>query len=139
VIAAIAGVALAGALVYGLLVLRRALPVAPSALDAALAVRPRPAKVESLDRAENIVAIAVASAGDAHWRLRPILREAAAAALHGRGIDLDADPDAARGVLGDEAFELVRADRPRPPDAFAPGVDPQALDRILARIEDLQR
>ena len=138
-IAAIAGVALAAALAYGLLLLRRALPVAPSALDAALAVRPRPAKVESLDRAENIVAIAVGSAGDAHWRLRPALREVAAAALHGRGVDLDADPGAARRLLGDEAFDLVRADRPKPPDAFAPGIDPDALDRVLTRLEELQR
>jgi hypothetical protein len=139
VIAAIAGVALAAALAYGLLLLRRALPVVPSPLDAALAVRPRPAKVESLDRAENIVAIAVASAGDAHWRLRPILREAARAALHGRGVDLDTDPESARRLLGDEAFEIVRADRPKPADAFAPGMGPQALERILARLEELQR
>jgi hypothetical protein len=139
VIAAIAGVALAGALAYGLLLLRRALPVAPSALDAALAVRPRAAKVDSLDRAENIVAIAVSSAGDTHWRLRPALREVATTALHGRGVDLDADPAAARRLLGDEAFELVRPDRPRPDDAFAPGIPPDALDRVLSRLEELQR
>jgi hypothetical protein len=139
VIAAIAGVALAAALAYGLLLLRRALPPAPSALDAALAVRPRAAKVESLDRAENIVAIALSNAGDMHWRLRPVLREVAAAALHDQGVELDGDPDAARRLLGDEAFELVRADRGKPADAFGPGVDPQALDRVLSRLEELQR
>jgi hypothetical protein len=139
VIAAIAGVALAGALAYGLLLLRRALPPSPSALEAALAVRPRAAKVDSLDRAENIVAISIASAGDAHFRLRPILREIADAALHNRGIDLDRDPDAARRALGDEGYELVRADRRRPADSFAPGIDPEALDRVLSRLEELRR
>jgi hypothetical protein len=138
-IAAIAGVVLAAALAYGLLLLRRALPPAPSALDAALAVRPRAAKVESLDRAENIVAIAVSNAGDTHWRLRPVLREAAVAALHGRGVDLDGDPDAARRLLGEETFELVRADRPRPADPFGPGIPPAALERVFARIEEIQR
>jgi hypothetical protein len=139
VIAAIAGVALACALAYGLLLLHRALPTAPSALEAALAVRPRAAKVDSLDRAENVSAIAIASAGDAHFRLRPILREIADAALHNRGIDLDRDPDAARRALGDEGYELVRADRPRPADSFAPGIDPEALDRVLSRLEELRR
>jgi hypothetical protein len=139
VIAAIAGLALAAALVYGLLLLRRALPVAPSALDAALAVRPRAAKVESLDRAETVVAIAVSNAADTHWRLRPLLRDVAAAALHGRGVDLDGDPAAARGLLGAEAWELVRRDRPRPADTFGPGVPADALERILARLEELQR
>ena len=138
-IAALAGLALAAALTYGLLLLRRALPVAPSALDAALAVQPRPAKVESLDRAENIVVIAVSNAGDTHWRLRPLLRDVAAAALQERGVDLDGDPARARAMLGDEAWELVRFDRAKPPDPFGPGVPPEALDRIFTVLEELQR
>jgi hypothetical protein len=139
VIAVLGTIAVAAVLAYGLLLLRRALPAAPSALDAALAVRPRAEKVESLDRAENLVAVAVSSAGDTHWRLRPVLRDVAAAALHGRGIDLDGDPDAARAMLGDEAWEVVRPDRPKPDDAFGPGIAPDALERVLAVLEELQR
>jgi hypothetical protein len=139
VIAALGAIAVAAALAYGLLLLRRALPVAPSALDAALAVRPRAEKVESLDRAENVVAIAVSNAGDTHFRLRPVLRDAAAAALHGRGIDLDGEPATARALLGEEAWELVRPDRPRPAETLGPGIAPAALDRVLATLEELQR
>ena len=138
-IAVLATIAVAAVLAYGLLLLRRALPAAPSALDAALAVRPRAEKVESLDRAENLVAVAVSSAGDTHFRLRPVLRDAAAAALHGHGVDLGRDPAAARALLGEEAWELVRADRPRPEDALAPGIAPAALDRVLTTLEELQR
>jgi hypothetical protein len=139
VIAAIAGVAVAAALAYAFLLLRRALHVAPSALDAALVRRTPAAKVDSLDRAEGLIVIALSNAGDVHWRLRPVLREVAGAALHGRGVDLDGDAAAARALLGGEAWELVRADRPRPPDVFAPGIPPVALDRVLAVLEDLQR
>jgi hypothetical protein len=139
VIAALAGVAVAVALAYGLLLLRRALPVAPSALDVALARRTPRAKVDSLDRAESLVVIALSNAGDVHWRLRPVLRDVAAAGVQGRGVDLDGDPAAARALLGDEVWELVRADRPRPSDTFAPGLSPAALDRVVAVLEDLQR
>jgi hypothetical protein len=132
-------VAVAAAVVYGLVLLRQALPIAPGALDAAVAGRPRPDKIESLERAETLVAVAVASAGDVQWLLRPVLREVAETALHGRGIDLDADADPARALLGDEVWEIVRADRPRPDDALAPGIAADALDRVLARLEDLAR
>jgi hypothetical protein len=139
VIAALGGMALAAALAYGLVLLRRALPTAPSPFDAALAPRGRVATIDSIERAENIVLIAVASAGDTHFRLRPMLREVAAAALHGRGIDLDSNPEAARAVLGDETWELVRPDRPRPAEAFAPGIDRAALERVFARLEEVTR
>jgi hypothetical protein len=139
VIAAIAGVVVAAALAYGLLLLHRALPVASSPFDAALHPRRRPAVVDSLDRAENLVAISISTAGDTHWRLRPVVRDVAAAALHGRGVELDRDPDAARALLGEEAWELVRADRPRPPDGFGPGIAPDALARVLDVLEELQR
>jgi hypothetical protein len=137
VIAALGGLVLAAVLGYGLVLLRRALPAAPSPFDAALAPRGRPAKVDSLERAENVVLIAIAGAGDTHFRLRPMLREVAAAALHGRGVDLDTDPEAARAVLGEETWELVRPDRPRPAEAFAPGIDRAALERVFARLEEV--
>jgi len=137
VIGALAGVAVASALAYALLLLRRTLPVAPSALDAALARRAPAATFDSLDRAQGLTVIALSNAGDVHWRLRPVLREVAGAALHGRGVDLDGDAPAARALLGDEAWELVRADRPRPADPFAPGIPAPALDRVLAVLEEL--
>jgi hypothetical protein len=139
VIAAIGAVVAAAALAYGLLLLHRALPTRPSAFDAALARRRRAVVVESLDRAENLVAISVATAGDVHWRLRPVVRDVAAAALRGRGIELDSDPGAARAMVGEEAWDLIRPDRPRPPDAFAAGIAPAALAGVLDRLEELGR
>ena len=40
-----------------------------------------------------------------------------------------ASPDAARRALGDDAWEIVRADREPPRDRFAPGLDVAALRR----------
>ena len=92
----------------------------------------------SLAEAERVTWGAIANAGDAHWRLRPVLRDVATPALHARGIDLDGDPVAVRALIGNEAWELVRPDRPRPDDPFAPGMPPAALARILRSLEDLQ-
>jgi hypothetical protein len=78
----------------------------------------------------------MAGAGHAQHRLIPILREAAAARLGSRhGIELERKPAAARALLGEETWELLRSDRPAPEDRFAPGV-PRA--RVVATIERLE-
>ena len=91
------------------------------------------------ERLERVVSIATTHAGDLHLRLRPILREIAADGLRRRGVELDAQPQAAQKLLAPETWELVRPDRPRPDDAFAPGLAPKRLDAVLDDLEALLR
>jgi hypothetical protein len=113
-------------------------PARFSAFDAAL--RPRTTRdepVATLERTTRDTALGVSRAVDLHVRLRPILREIAAQRLVARrGIDLDAQPDAVRAVIGDDAFQLLRPDRVAPTDRLAPGIGPAELRRLL---DDLER
>jgi hypothetical protein len=90
-----------------------------------------------LARLDRVVSTATTHAGDLHLRLRPILREIAADGLHRHGVDLDADPAAARALLAPGTWELVRPDRPQPGDAFAPGLPAAQLDAVLDDLEAL--
>ena len=63
-------------------------------------------------RIEREITLGTSSAGHLHTRLLPLLREAAAARL---GVDLELRPSA-RARLGDDAWELLRPDRPEPDD-----------------------
>jgi hypothetical protein len=91
------------------------------------------------ERLDRVVTIATTHAGDLHLRLRPILREIAADGLRRRGVELDTQPQAAQKLLAPETWELVRPDRPRPDDAFAPGLAPKRLDAVLDDLEALLR
>ena len=91
------------------------------------------------ERLDRVVTIATTHAGDLHLRLRPILREIAVDGLHRHGVELDAQPQAAQKLLAPETWELVRPDRPRPDDAFAPGLAPKRLDAVLDDLEALLR
>ncbi len=86
-----------------------------------------------------MVSAATSHAGDLHLRLRPILREIAADGLRRRGVELDAQPQAAQQLLAPDTWELVRPDRPRPGDAFARGLAPARLDAVLDDLEALLR
>ena len=110
--------------------LRRPAAAGPSA--AAVATGDR----ERLDR---VVSTATTHAGDLHLRLRPILREIAADGLRRRGVELDTQPQAAQELLAPDTWELVRPDRPRPDNAFAPGLAPKRLDAVLDDLEALLR
>jgi len=55
------------------------------------------------------------------------------------GVDLDAEPEAARPLLGDEAWDLLRPDRVPPDDRFGPGMPVEGVTRIVAAVEDLSR
>jgi hypothetical protein len=118
------------ALVQTLPPLRRATPASVSSMAEGTGDR------EHLDR---VVSAATSHAGDLHLRLRPILREIAANGLRRRGVDLDADPQAAQELLAPETWELVRPDRPRPADAFARGLAPARLNAVLDDLEGLMR
>jgi len=106
-----------------------------SAFDAALRRGPRgDARPPELERMERGVTLGVAHAFDFHARLRPLLRDIAAARLAlSRGIDLDTP--AGRAALGEEAWELLRPDRPAPDDRFGPGVP---ADRLRALVDSLE-
>jgi hypothetical protein len=110
--------------------LHRAAPASGSAVGEGTGDR------EHIDR---VVSAATSHAGELHLRLRPILREIAANGLRRRGVDLDADPRAARELLAPETWELVRPDRPRPDDAFARGLAPARLNAVLDDLEALLR
>jgi hypothetical protein len=99
---------------------------------------PAPERSTSLERLERAVRISFATAGDVHFRLRPLLRDLAVERLatH-RRVDLDREPDRAARLLGEELFELVRADRPRPPDQFAPGLSVRVVLGFVERLESL--
>lgn len=133
-------------LLFELLVLGVAVGAARALLplEAAASARRRPRRggdapaVPGLARVERHVLFASQTASDAETRLRPRLRELAADRLRRRhGIDLDAEPEAAIGLLGEPAWSFLRPDRPPSPDRFAPGLDLDEIDTILARIEAL--
>jgi hypothetical protein len=108
-----------------------------SGFEAALRARPPgdlpPSQLATIERR---VELAVTRSADLHFHLRPMLREIAGARLaarHGCGVD----DRQGRAALGDEAWEIVHADRPPPEDRFAPGIPSAALARILDRLESL--
>jgi hypothetical protein len=107
---------------------------ATSELERALAqrkqVRTRP---NELVRVERDLVLSSANAAEMHARLLPQLREVAAARLaahHGVGLAQ------AHDLLGDEAWELLRADRPVPDDRGAPGLP---LRRIAGLVDAIER
>lgn len=78
----------------------------------------------------------VASTFHLHVRLRPILREIAAHRLWLRfGVDLDRESERARELIGVEAWELVRPERPPPSDRLAPGPPPSHLNKVVEELE----
>jgi hypothetical protein len=90
-----------------------------------------------LVRLERVVEWSGSSGLDAHTRLRPVLVEIAEARLARRGLRLDRDAAEARRLLGPAAWELVRPDRPPPPDRDVPGIAPRDLEEILDALEAL--
>jgi hypothetical protein len=132
-------IVLAGGLLSIVGAIRQGYPPAPSLFDAAL-TRPQPKQhvFPTLARLEREVSMATGSAYDLHFRLRPTLREVTRGLLLSRrGIDLDRQQERARTALGEETWELVRADRPTPAEHRGPGIAPDALARVLASLEGL--
>jgi hypothetical protein len=134
-----------GALVIRLLV--RAVRVATSApgpfpFDQALHEPPEqeiPRATEP-DRIAFEVGASTYRALELHHRFRRRLRRLAADRLTvEHGVDLDADRDAARSLLGEEAWDLLRPDHEPPEDRFGPGMPIEDIRRIVTAVEDLSR
>jgi hypothetical protein len=85
-------------------------------------------------RIERIVDRAGESGVAAHTLLRPLLVEIAEPRLRRRGLRLE--DDGAAALLGADAWELVRPDRPAPHDRDA-GVTRRELEHVLDRLETL--
>lgn len=118
---------------------RTVLPTAGRSLfERALRAPPRPRpRPDALGSLERRVLLATETAFEVHYRLRPLLREIASHRLSARrGIDLEADPEAAREALGAEAWELVRPDRAAPVDRLGPGL---RLADLRAAVHSLER
>jgi hypothetical protein len=90
----------------------------------------RPAE---LVRIKREITLGAASAGHLHVRLLPLLREVASAKL---GVDLELRPERAKTLLGDDAWKLLRPDRPAPEDRTATGLP---LRRLRALVDTLER
>jgi hypothetical protein len=114
-------------------------PTSGSLFDSALRTRKRrDERLPELERVERAVTLGMTTAFDLHHRLRPSLRSTASELLAAhRGIDLDANPEAARKALGDECWEIVRGDREPPADRFEPGLDIASLRAVVTSLEAL--
>ena len=127
----------------GLLALTRSARAAavrtPSIFEYALKPRPE-AKVRppELIRIEREITLGAASAAHLHRRLLPMLRESAATRLSARHhVDLARQPDAARSLLGDDAWDVLRPDRPEPVNRNAPGLSLRRIARLVQPLEQL--
>lgn len=117
------------------LALRRAYPT-ETALRESARPTPQPTPPHELGRIEREVALGIAGSFDLHYRLAPRLRSLAAGLLSTRRkISMTADPGSARVVLGDEAWGLVRPDRPRPQERLGKGIPPEELNRVVDALE----
>ena len=105
------------------------------------ALRPRVTervRPPELVRLERELTLASANAGHLHTRLLPLLRDAATVRLAARRrIDLFRHPDEASQVLGDEAWELIRPDRPEPPNSQGSGLSLRRIGRLIDAIENI--
>jgi hypothetical protein len=100
--------------------------------------KPRPPEPVELLRMERELVLGSADADHAHRRLLPLLRGAAAARISARhGFELGRRPEAARALLGEDVWELLRPDRPPPEDRHGPGVPPAQVAAVIERIESL--
>lgn len=92
----------------------------------------------SLARIEQETALGIAGAFDLHFRLVPRIRAISAGLLASRrSISIQATPDTARTILGSEAWELVRVDRPAPGDRLARGLPASELRRVVESLESV--
>lgn len=116
--------------------------LARSALEEALdnPPPPEPERPRSLRDVELALRLASSRDGahDVYYRLRPLLRRVAEQRLRShRLVDLDADTKAARELLGDDLWELLRGDAVPPWDGSRRGAPVARLSQWTDKLEQL--
>jgi len=135
----------AGALVIRILLQAvRIVAPAPGPLAFDRALVPPPVRAIRWAGEPDRIAFEVGSAThrsmELHHQFRRRLRRLAADRLEAdHGVDLDADPDAARRLLGEQAWALLRPDLEPPDDRFGPGMPIDDVTAIVSAVEDLAR
>ena len=93
-------------------------------------------RLRSLEELERAADFSLATAFDVHYRLRPHLVEIARHRLGARGVTFETQPEAARGLLGESLWEMVRPDRPSPVHRNARGL---RIGQLRELVEGLER
>jgi hypothetical protein len=91
--------------------------------------------LEQLRQVDRALTAAQASEVGVDRDLRPLFRPIAAMRLARRGVDLDRHPEEARSILGEQLWELVRADRARGSNLVAGGISTVGLESLIERLE----
>jgi hypothetical protein len=109
----------------------RALGPTAEPLAPVSAARPTPQPPRRLVEARRLVAARGGSAGGVHFWLRPLLQDVAAERLRRRGLDVE------EATVPEPLWELVRPDRPPPPDRNAAAPDLDALEHLVDQAASL--
>ena len=111
-------------------------------LAARAELRARPVKrvadsrpLEQLRRVGRALTAAQASEFGVDRDLRLLFRPIAAMRLARRGVDLDRHADQARAILGEQLWELVRADHASRSNRVAGGISVAGLESLIERLE----
>jgi hypothetical protein len=94
-------------------------------------------RLRQLEELEHAVDFSLGTAFDLHFRLRPHLVRIATTRLAARGVNLQAQPDRARQLLGPDAWDLVRPDREPPEHRAGRGADLRGLQRAVDQLDDI--
>jgi hypothetical protein len=95
-------------------------------------------QIEQSDWLERQLRLAQASADELHRHFRPVVVQVAAAQLARKhGVALEREPARVRALVGERLWELIRPDRPPPPERGR-GLRTEELRRLIAELEDLK-
>ena len=91
--------------------------------------------LEQLRRVARALTAAQASEFGVDRDLRLLFRPSAAMRLARRGVDLDRHAEQARAILGEQLWELVRADRASGSNRVTGGISVVGLEGLIERLE----
>jgi hypothetical protein len=109
----------------------------PQARRPKVVARAGGSQIEQSDWLERRLHLAQASADELHRHFRPVVVQVAAAQLARKhGVALEREPARAQALVGEHLWELIRPDRPAPPERGR-GLRSDELRRLIAELEDL--